>query len=65
MVTIKFWRKYKISDKDFPMLLPVELEKRSGRMRFEDFDLFKEIYWDSSLKMLILSRTNTSSVNEE
>ena len=43
----------------------MELEKRSGRMILELFDLFKEIYEDSPLTMLILSRPNASSINEE
>ena len=47
------------------MLLPVELEKRSERMICEHFDLLKEIYGDSPLKVSIPSRPNTDSVNEE
>ena len=47
------------------MLLPVELEKKSGRMILEHLDLLKEIYGDSPLKVSILSRTNNDSVNAE
>ena len=47
------------------MLSTVELEKRSGRMILDHFDLLKEIYRDSPLKVPIPSRPNTSSVNEE
>ena len=47
------------------MLLPVELEKKSGRMILEHLDLLKEIYGDSPLKVSILSRPNTDSVNAE
>ena len=47
------------------MLSTVELEKRSGRMILEHYDLLKEIYRDSPLKVPIPSRPNTSSVNEK
>ena len=46
------------------MFLPVESEKRSGRMIIEHFDLLKEIY-GKSLTAPVASRPNTSSVNEE
>ena len=44
---------------------PCGIRKKSGRMILEHLDLLKEIYGDSPLKVSILSRPNTDSVNAE
>ena len=47
------------------MPFPVELEKTSGKIILEHFDLLKEIYKGSTMTMPISSRPNTSLVHEE